>query len=162
VRGLLRQEPHRGASPPRPGGGAAPGPPPALREKEDAGPRPCLWMAPAALLATGLLGAAPARAAGQGPAGRDREIVTGGAGPGLEHLDRAVLAVMRHKGTPGATLAIAKDGKLVLARGYGLANTRTGQPVRPTSLFNLASCSKPITAAAVLKLVDDGELRLDD
>jgi CubicO group peptidase (beta-lactamase class C family) len=124
--------------------------------------RPCLWMAPAALLATGLLGAAPARAAGQGPAGRDQEIVTGDAGPGLEHLDRAVLAVMRHKGIPGATLAIAKDGKLVLARGYGLANTRTGQPVRPTSLFNLASCSKPITAAAVLKLVDDGDLRLDD
>jgi N-acyl-D-amino-acid deacylase len=70
-------------------------------------------------------------------------------------------AIEKHK-IPGAAVAIAKDGKLVFARGYGWADLAARQPLRPTSLFNLASCSKPFTAAAILKLVDEGKLRLDD
>src|SRR5207244_6196745 len=53
------------------------------------------------------------------------------------------------------------DGRLVLARGYGYADTATREMVAPTSLFRLASLSKPITAAAVLSLVDDGRISLD-
>jgi N-acyl-D-amino-acid deacylase len=88
--------------------------------------------------------------------------VTGKAGTGMEPLDRAMLAIMDRHGIPGAALAIAKNGKLVLARGYGWANAATGEPVEPTTLFGLASLSKPLTAVATLQLVEQGKFGLDD
>ena len=63
---------------------------------------------------------------------------------------------------PGGQVALAKDGRLVLNRGYGLADVDAGEPVQPTSLFRIASVSKPITAVAVLQLAAKGRLRLDD
>ena len=63
---------------------------------------------------------------------------------------------------PGASIAIAKDGKLVMARGYGLANIEDREPVHADSLFRIASISKPITAVAVLQLLEDGQLGLDE
>ena len=50
----------------------------------------------------------------------------------------------------------------MLAKGYGLADVENEEPVLPDSLFRIASISKPITAVAVLQLVEDGELDLDD
>lgn len=88
--------------------------------------------------------------------------VTGDAGPGLESVDRVVLDILERRGVPGASLAIAKNGKLVLARGYGWADVEAQQPVQPEMLFGLASCSKSITAVTVLKLVEQGKLGLDD
>jgi N-acyl-D-amino-acid deacylase len=44
---------------------------------------------------------------------------------------------------PGAALAVAREGRLVLARGYGLADTEQKLPVRPDALFRIASVSKP-------------------
>lgn len=69
---------------------------------------------------------------------------------------------MRRFAVPGGALAIVKGGRLVAARGYGLADREKGTPVEPTSSFALASLSKSITAAAALKLVEQGRLRLDD
>jgi len=63
---------------------------------------------------------------------------------------------------PGGSLAIAVDGQIKLARGYGYADRDAKQPVEPSSLFRVASVSKPITAVAVLKLADEGKLKLDD
>jgi N-acyl-D-amino-acid deacylase len=88
--------------------------------------------------------------------------ITGEAGPGLEAFDRAVQALMSRHGIPGAALAIAKDGRLVFAKGYGWANLATGEKVRPGTLFGLASVSKPLTAMAIFRLVEQGKLRLDD
>jgi N-acyl-D-amino-acid deacylase len=88
--------------------------------------------------------------------------LTGVAGAGLARFDQIMLETLKEKRIPGASLAISKDGRLVLARGYGLANVETNEPVRPTSLFNLASCTKPFTAVAILKLADQGKLNLDD
>ena len=82
--------------------------------------------------------------------------------PRLRSLDRLMLDVLREHDIPGASLAIAKNGRLVFAHGYGWADVENKKPVAPGSRFNLASCSKPITAAAVLKLVDRGSLRLED
>jgi CubicO group peptidase (beta-lactamase class C family) len=87
--------------------------------------------------------------------------VSGDAGPGLEELDRAVLRVMQERHIPGASLAVAKDGALVLARGYGWADVAAREPVRPQTLFALGSVSKSITAATILKLADSGRLDLD-
>ena len=57
---------------------------------------------------------------------------------------------------------MTKDGRLVYARGFGYAVVDPQQPVQPTSLFRIASVSKPITAVGVLQLVDRGRLKLDD
>ena len=86
----------------------------------------------------------------------------GKAGPGLEQLDDAIITIMERHGIPGATLALAKDGRLLLAKGYGWGNAKTGAVADPSELFGLASLSKAFTAVATLKLVEQGKLGLDD
>ena len=76
-------------------------------------------------------------------------------------FDKLVPELMEKWGIPGGAIAIAKDGKLVLAKGYGLADVEREEPVLPDSLFRIASISKPITAVAVLKLVQEGRLDLN-
>jgi N-acyl-D-amino-acid deacylase len=62
----------------------------------------------------------------------------------------------------GGQLAVAKEGRLVFDRGYGYADAETAEAVGPNSLFRIASVSKTLTTVAILKLVDDGLLALDD
>lgn len=57
---------------------------------------------------------------------------------------------------------IERHGEEVFERAYGLASRRWGVPVRPTTRFDVASVTKLFTAVAVLQLVGDGRLRLDD
>jgi CubicO group peptidase (beta-lactamase class C family) len=73
-----------------------------------------------------------------------------------------VNAAAEKHGIPGGALAIVKDGKLVLARGYGWGNLVTGAPVTPDAIFGIASLSKSLPAVAVLKLVEQGKLGLED
>jgi len=92
----------------------------------------------------------------------NQESITGRAGPGLESIDHAVVEVMGKQRIPGASLSIARNGKLVFARGYGFADVQTKASVRPESLFGLASVSKAITAVTTLALVDQKRVALDD
>jgi CubicO group peptidase (beta-lactamase class C family) len=64
-------------------------------------------------------------------------------------------------GVPGAAVAVARQGRLIYARGFGYADVDWREPIQPDTLFRIASVSKPVTAAAILKLVDDGRLTLD-
>lgn len=80
----------------------------------------------------------------------------------LVSFDRMMREFMRQHRVPGASLAVTDQGKIVLARGYGYADLATGQQVTTDSLFRIASISKPITAVAVLQLVEKGKLKLDD
>ena len=86
-------------------------------------------------------------------------------GPGqadlTEAFDREMEAFMAARKIPGGALAVVKDRRLVLARGYGWADREKKLPVKTNSLFRIASVSKPITAVAVLKLVEAGKLTLD-
>lgn len=82
-------------------------------------------------------------------------------GPG-EVFDRLIPNLLEKHEVPGAAIAIVKDGRLVLAKGYGLADVENEEPVEPDSLFRIASISKPITAVAVLKLVEEGKLDLGE
>ncbi len=91
----------------------------------------------------------------------DELPMTGTAVAEMTSFDRGLCRLMRKWDIPGGALAVVKDGRLVLARGYGLADVDTGRPVEPDSLFRIASVSKPITAAAVLVLVEQGRLDLD-
>jgi N-acyl-D-amino-acid deacylase len=88
--------------------------------------------------------------------------MTGIEVPGLRGYDRAFAELLGKYEIPGGAFALAKDGRLVLARGYGWADEEEGQPVQPDSLFRIASLSKPITAAAILRLVEEGQLDLDE
>ena len=78
----------------------------------------------------------------------------------LRSFDEEVLAFMRARDVPGGALAVSYHGRLVLSTGYGWADREAGEPVRPRSLFRIASVSKPITAVAVLQLLQDSEGRV--
>lgn len=101
-------------------------------------------------------------ASGERAGAEERPPITGKAVPRLKQLDHLMLEILRDRYIPGGSLAIARGGRLVFARGYGWADVENKKPVRPSARFNIASCTKPITAAAILKLVDQGKLRLDD
>ena len=62
----------------------------------------------------------------------------------------------------GISVAVARDGQVVFARGYGLANLEHAVAVTPNTVFHIASISKNILAAVILQLADEGKLRLDD
>ncbi len=83
-------------------------------------------------------------------------------GQGMPVFDDIMNEALKARGIPGGALAIAKDGKLIVARGYGLANVQTREPVTLETLFCTATITRTITAAAVLCLVDQGKLSLDD
>jgi N-acyl-D-amino-acid deacylase len=80
---------------------------------------------------------------------------------GMGWFDRALMQLMAEWEIPGGAFAVMKDGEILLARGYGYANVELGEVVQPDSLFRIASVSKPITAVAVLQLVEEGKLNLD-
>ncbi len=79
----------------------------------------------------------------------------------IPQVDTVVARFMKKYNVPGMSIAIAKDGKLVYVKGYGYANTSTGEKVKPSHLFRIASVSKPFTAVAILQLVEAGRLSLD-
>lgn len=82
--------------------------------------------------------------------------------PTLEPFDRLAAKLIREHHLPGLAIAVTDGGRLVHAAGYGCGDLATGEGVKPTSLFRIASVSKPITAVAVLRWVDEQRLRLDD
>ena len=83
-------------------------------------------------------------------------------GEGVESLDKAMRRTLKEYGIPGGALCVAVNGKLVVAKGYGWANVAARRPVAPQTPFCLASVSKALTAVAMLYLVQDGKLSLDD
>lgn len=68
---------------------------------------------------------------------------------------------MRRYRVPGASIAVINDGRLEWARGYGVKDSTTNEPVTIHTLFQAASISKPVTAMAALKFVQDRKLQLD-
>lgn len=88
--------------------------------------------------------------------------VTGHEHPTMLAVDEAMRAFMEEHKIDGGALAIVNQGRLVYARGFGYADPDAREPVQPDSLFRIASVSKPITAIAIMALVEDGRLSLDD
>ena len=81
---------------------------------------------------------------------------------GTENIDREVNAFIKRWKIEGASLAVTKNERLVYAKGFGTANKQTGEEVKPGHLFRIASVSKLITAVAIMKLYEEGQLELDD
>src|SRR3546814_13420854 len=63
---------------------------------------------------------------------------------------------------PGCVIAIARRGRVVLERAFGVADLATGEPLTPRHRFRVASHSKTFTATGILRLREAGRLRLDD
>ncbi len=76
--------------------------------------------------------------------------------------DEYVRAQMRERHVPGAAIAVIKNGKIIKADGYGSANVELNVPATKETVFEIGSVSKQITAAAVMLLVEEGKLNLDE
>lgn len=74
----------------------------------------------------------------------------------------ALFAPVAGKPLPGAAVLVLRDGAVVHAKGYGLANVTSGEANATTTRFRLASVTKSFTALAVLQLAEQGRLSLDD
>jgi CubicO group peptidase (beta-lactamase class C family) len=76
--------------------------------------------------------------------------------------DEFIKAEMEKQKIPGVSIAVVKDGKPVLVKGYGLANVEHQVAVKPETVFQSGSVGKQFTAMAVMLLVEDGKISLDE
>jgi D-alanyl-D-alanine carboxypeptidase len=81
---------------------------------------------------------------------------------GSDGLDSYIQHEMEAQKIPGVAFAVIDHGKIVEERAYGLENLETGTPLRTDGVFEIASVTKPFTATAIMLLVQDGKIRLDD
>ena len=77
-------------------------------------------------------------------------------------IDSLTELVLKTFNVPGIAVGVVKDGKLIHAKGYGVANLSTGKKVDENTLFGVASNSKAMTAAVLGQLVDEGKIKWDD
>lgn len=77
-------------------------------------------------------------------------------------LDKVVDAAVAEQRLVGTVVLVARDGKVVYHRAAGLADREAGRPMREDAVFRFSSVTKPFVSVAVMKLVEDGTLRLDD
>jgi len=91
-----------------------------------------------------------------------------GAGYAAASDEKAAAAVdevfsdLTKPGSPGCALAVYRDGKIIYAKGYGLANIEEGVAITPQSVFDIGSTSKQFTAASILLLEKQGKLSVND
>lgn len=84
------------------------------------------------------------------------------AGPTrADTVDDYLRTEMAVRHLPGLSVAVLRDGKMVKSAGYGLADIAAKTPATPATAYGLGSCTKPITALAVLTLVETGKVGLD-
>jgi CubicO group peptidase (beta-lactamase class C family) len=76
--------------------------------------------------------------------------------------EKTVNAFLRKWSIEGASIAVAKDGKLIYARGFGYADTASKAETQPYNQFRIASISKLVTAVGIMRLQEEGKLALTD
>lgn len=86
---------------------------------------------------------------------------TASAGVDARRIDRVVETVITERRIPGAAVAVTRGERLLYAGGYGVASLEPPRPVTTSTIFQLASTTKPFTAMAVLLLHQEGRLGLD-
>ena len=77
-------------------------------------------------------------------------------------IDDYVKSQMQRQHIPAVSIAVIKDGSLIKAEGYGLADMEHGIPARPDTVFKIGSVSKQFIAAGIMLLVQDGKIAVDD
>lgn len=90
-------------------------------------------------------------------------VLTGAAASArTDKVDSYITAQMKQKNIPGCGVAILRGGKVEKIKSYGLANVELGVKCTRNSAFEIGSVSKQFTAAAVMMLVEEGKVALDD
>jgi len=79
----------------------------------------------------------------------------------IARIDQAVKAFMSRLNVPGLSVGVVSDDQLRWQQGYGLSDVENSVPVKAGTVYRLASASKPITATAVMQLVERGKIDLD-
>lgn len=77
-------------------------------------------------------------------------------------IDDYIRAELKRQGVPGMSLGVVRDGKTLKAEGYGLANVEHDVPAARHTVYQSGSVGKQFTAAAVMLLIEDGKLALED
>lgn len=77
-------------------------------------------------------------------------------------VDEFIKAEMQRQKIPGVSVAVVRNGEVVLARGYGYANVEHQVAVKPETVFQSGSVGKQFTATAVMMLVEEGKINLDE
>lgn len=81
---------------------------------------------------------------------------------GTSTLDSFLMAQMRAGLMPGLAIGVARHGRVLFAKGYGLADIAGTRPVTVDSMFHIASVTKTVTATGIMMLVEQGLVALDD
>jgi len=84
------------------------------------------------------------------------------SGREFKSAEKTVSSFLRKWSIAGASIAIAKDGKLFFARGFGYSDTTSMTEIQPYNQFRIASISKLVTATAIMKLQEEGKLSIND
>jgi D-alanyl-D-alanine carboxypeptidase len=79
-----------------------------------------------------------------------------------DKVDDYVKAEMQRQHIPGTSIAVIKDGKIIKAEGYGMANVELNVAARPETVYKIGSVSKQLIATGILLLVQEGRMSLDD
>ncbi|HEX2457820.1 MAG TPA: serine hydrolase domain-containing protein, partial [Vicinamibacterales bacterium] len=79
-----------------------------------------------------------------------------------QDIDDFVKSWMEQQHVPAVAIAVVKDGALIKAEGYGLADVENRVPARPDTVFKIGSLSKQFIAAGIMLLVQDGRIGLKD
>jgi CubicO group peptidase (beta-lactamase class C family) len=105
------------------------------------------------VLSIACLGVAPAKPAAARPPLSAGQIAS---------IDRFIEREMLRTHVPGAAVGIYSRGRILLAKGYGLANVELGVPVKPQTIFQSGSVGKQFVSAAIMMLAQQGRISLDD
>lgn len=84
------------------------------------------------------------------------------ASPDVERLESRAESLLTDQDCPGASVAVVDGTETLFAAGFGERQLDPAAPATPDTLYGIGSSTKPITATAVMTLVDDGEIALDD
>lgn len=128
-----------------------------MREDRICSPGRCVRGRILVLSCAGLLSAGPGTIHGQSAALATRPAPYAAARENADQQAKEWLG----RGTPGLALAVAVDGKIVYSEGFGYADLEERVPAWPTTKFRIGSISKPLTAAALMELVETGKVDLD-
>ena len=82
--------------------------------------------------------------------------------PGSAALDTSLREAVARKDVPGVVALVTDRDRVLYQSAFGVADVATGRPLTPDALFRIASMTKPVTSVALMQLVEQGRIGLDD
>jgi methyl acetate hydrolase len=82
--------------------------------------------------------------------------------PGATALDASLRSAIERKDVPGVVVLVTNRERVLYQGAFGVADVATGRPLAPDALFRIASMTKPVTSVALMQLIEQGRLTLDD